>query len=338
MSFKELFERIENGHDLTMEESAHAVESMMLGSWEAAQTAVFLKALHAKGETAEEVAGFATTMRQASVKIPLEGVDTMDTCGTGGDKKGSFNISTLAAFVLAGTGIPIAKHGNRAASSACGSADLLHALGIRYRLHPEEAAEAVTEIGFAFLFAPDYHPATRSVAEIRKQLNSPTIFNLLGPLTNPAFPKAQLIGVYKRSALSILTEAIRNSNPELRAALIHGEQGWDEATPCCNFLIHYTSGKIESLNAEQLGIEPCSENQLYGGSPVDNARIAEDILDGKPGPQRQTVLLNALLGYRVYYPESTPEEALKKVTQSLNSGAARDIVAQLKQKFPGETA
>ena len=257
MRFNEVLEKISAGQHLSFQESGEVLRSMMQGSWEASQIRSLLTAMHGKGETAEELAGFATVMRDAALAVPVNGIDTMDTCGTGGDRKGSFNISTLSAFVLAACGIPIAKHGNRAASSECGSADLLIALGIRHRLHPEEAAAAVSEIGFAFLFAPDYHPATRSVAQVRKQLGTPTIFNLLGPLTNPAKPKAQIIGVYKKDVLPIIAEAIQKSDPQRRALLLHGETGWDEATPCCNFVMHHTSGKIELCNAEHFGIKTC---------------------------------------------------------------------------------
>ncbi len=336
MKFKELFEIVNGGQHLTMKESGQAVSSMMHGLWQPEQIGAFLTALHRKGEAADELAGFAATMSQAALQVPLNGIVTMDTCGTGGDKKGSFNISTLAAFVLAGCGIPITKHGNRAASSQCGSADLLHALGIRYRIHAEEAADAVNQIGFAFLFAPDYHPAARSVAAIRKQLGTPTIFNLIGPLTNPAKPKVQLIGVYKRSAMPVMAEAIRKLDPQRRAALLHGEGGWDEATPCCNFLIHHITGETESRKAGYFGIEACSEQQLRGGSPGENARIAMAVLSGEPGPCRETVLLNALLGYRVYYPKASNEDSLKAVKESLDSGAAKHIVMRLRQKLPGD--
>lgn len=336
MRFNEVFEKVRTGHHLTFQESGDVVRSMMQDSWEALQTGSLLTAMHVKGETAEELAGFATAMRDAAVAVPLDDIDAMDNCGTGGDRKGSFNISTLAAFVLAGCGIPLAKHGNRAASSECGSADLLKALGIRYRLHPEEAASAVTEIGFAFLFAPDFHPATRSVAQIRKQLGTPTIFNLLGPLTNPAKPRAQVIGVYKKSALAIMTEAIQKSDPQRRAVLLHGDTGWDEATPCCDFLMHHTTGKIELRNAEHFGIKTCEEHELKGGSPAQNGKIAMSVLKGDAGPPRQAVLLNALLGYLVYFPKASIEEARDRVTASIDSGASMHIVERLREKFPGE--
>lgn len=335
MKFEDLFEQVNQKNDLSINESMFAVRSMMEGSWTPEQIGTFLLSLNRKGESAQELAGFSAAMKEAAVQIPLNGMTTMDTCGTGGDKKGSFNISTLAAFVLAGCGIPITKHGNRAASSQCGSADLLNGLGIRYRLRPEEAAESVSEIGFAFLFAPDYHPATRSVVEVRKKLGTPTIFNLLGPLTNPAHPKVQLVGVYKRSALPLMAEAIRLSDPERRAAFLHGDAGWDEATPSCNFSIHHASGRVESYSASQFGIPACSEEQLRGGSPVENVRIADEVLIGKPGPHRETVRLNALLAYQLYFPGSTNVQALTAVTESIDSGAARNVVTRLKHKFPG---
>ena len=335
MKFEDLLEHVNSGKDLSINESVFAVRSMMEGSWTADQIGTFLLALDRKGESAQELAGFSTAMKEVAIQIPLNGMTTMDTCGTGGDKKGSFNISTLAAFVLAGCGIPITKHGNRAASSQCGSADLLDGLGIRYRLRPDEAAESVSEIGFAFLFAPDYHPATRSVVEVRKKLGTPTIFNLLGPLNNPAHPKVQLVGVYKRSALPLMAEAIRLSAPERRIAFLHGEAGWDEATPSCSFSIHHASGRVESCTASQFGIPACSEEQLRGGSPAENVRIADEVLNSKPGPHRETVRLNALLGYQLYFPESTNEQALAAVTESIDSGSARNVVVRLRRRFPG---
>ena len=335
-SFKELFEKVYSRLDLSIEESKDALYSMMEGFWEPSQIGAFLTALHIKGETPNEVAGFALAMRDMAVPVPMHDVQALDTCGTGGDRKGSFNVSTIAALVLAGAGVPVIKHGNRAISSRCGSADLLEALGIRCRLLPEEVGEAVTETGFAFLYAPDYHPATASVAELRKQLGVPTVFNLLGPLTNPARPAAQLIGVYDRDALDLMAGAIRVMDPHKRATLLHSIDGWDEATPSCDFMLYPLHGKPSWVNSRLFGIEPCNPEDMAGGSSLENARICLSVLSGGKGPWRNIVLLNAAIAAMVYYPECSDKEALDLVTMSVDSGSAMNVILKLRQKFPGE--
>ena len=332
--FKQLFEKVYGREDLTVAESQTALFAMMEGEWSPAQVSAFLTALHMKGETADELAGFALAMTEKAVFVATCG-PVMDTCGTGGDRKGGFNISTITAFVLAGCGIPVAKHGNRAASSPCGSADLLEALGMRYRLNPEEAAEALDRTGFAFLFAPDYHPATKSVVEIRKQLRMPTIFNLLGPLTNPAHPGVQLIGVYDREAVTLMASAIRKIDESRRVVLIHSEDGWDEATLCGPFRHHPTFDDPSTIDPAEFGFARCTPEELRGGSPQDNAEIAMAILSGENGAARETVLLNALLGYLVFHPESSPESAKRAVVESLDSGAAMHVVEKYKELFVG---
>jgi anthranilate phosphoribosyltransferase len=334
MMFRQIFEKIYSKQDLTIEESRHALLSMMNGEAEPPQISAFLTALHMKGESAEELAGFALAMREKSVAVPLDGRQTMDTCGTGGDRKGSFNISTLAAFVVAGCGVPVVKHGNRASSSACGSADLIEALGVRFRLKPEEIAESLDYAGFAFVFAPDYHPATMHVAKIRKQLGVPTLFNLLGPLTNPARPSAQLVGVYERRAVDLMASASKIIDPHRRVSFVHAAEGWDEATPNCDFILHPPSGKASWISPRLFGFSSCIASDLNGGSPEENAKIAMSVLDGEPGPRRETVLLNAALSLMVFYPQFTDQEALQAAEHSLNSGSAKNVVIRLKQKYP----
>jgi anthranilate phosphoribosyltransferase len=336
MIFKQLFEKIYDSQNLTIEESRDALLCMLEGTCEPPQISAFLIALHMKGETAEELAGFALAMRQMAVKVPLDGFNTLDTCGTGGDRKGSFNISTLAAFVVAGTGIPVAKHGNRAASSMCGSADLLEALGIKPRLKPDEAAEALMQTGFTFLFAPDYHPATQSVAKIRRILGVPTLFNYLGPITNPAKPVAQLIGVFDRKGLELMAKAIELLEPDKKILLLHSIEGWDEATPCGDFIM-YRDRKSTSVNANQFDIRNCCAEDLKGEDPQGNARIALSVLNGEKGPKRDAVMLNAALAIQLYNPHLTFAEGLRDAAQSLDSGAALQVVHQLQQKFPLNT-
>ncbi|MCI0413378.1 anthranilate phosphoribosyltransferase [bacterium] len=331
MNFAELLNKVKNGIGLTREESKHAVFAMMEGE---PQTGTLLTAFHEKGETAQEIIGFAEAMREKSVRVPLDGIKVLDTCGTGGDKKNTFNISTISAFVLAGCGIPIVKHGNRAASSACGSADLLEALSISYRMKPEQVPAALHASGFAFLFAPDYHPATKSVVAVRKRLGFPTIFNLLGPLTNPAFPAAQVIGVYNRNALPLVEEAIRKMDPEKRAYLVHSSEGYDEATLSCDFYLHSTFSKPTLENAKHFGFGECRGEDLCGGSPKENASIALSILSGESGAKRETVLLNAMLGYLAFYPEASVEDAKSAVAKSIDSGAALHVVQRTQELFP----
>jgi anthranilate phosphoribosyltransferase len=226
------------------------------------------------------------------------------------------------------------KHGNRAASSTCGSADLLNEMGISCRIKPEQVASALEIASFAFLFAPDYHPATKSVVAVRKQLGSPTIFNLLGPLTNPASPAAQVIGVYDLPALPLMREAVRMLDAEKRAFLIHSSQGYDEATPTAEFILDSTFAPPVTESSTTYGFAECSAAELTGGSPEVNASIAFAILNGEQGARRDTVLLNALLGYLAYDPDATPETARDALMESVDSGSALQVVRRLQEHFP----
>jgi anthranilate phosphoribosyltransferase len=334
MNFKDLFEKIYLGNHLSIEESKAALLCILEGSCEAPQISAFLTALHMKGETSEELAGFALAMRQMSVPVSCAGKKTLDTCGTGGDRKGSFNISTITAFVVAGCGIPVVKHGNRAASSRCGSADLLEALGIRYRLKPEEAQESLNKVNFAFLFAPDYHPATSQVAPIRRQMGVPTIFNYLGPLTNPARPSAQLIGVFDRKGLELMAAAIKLIDPEKKVTLLHSDGGWDEATPCGEFTAYRHHTGIRKMSCADFGIPFCNEKELSGDDAAANAQIGMSILHGELGPRRDTVLINAALAIQLYHPDLTNAEALIEAKHAIDSRAALNVVRALQDHFP----
>ena len=324
-------EKLHTGSPLTQDESREAVFAMMEQRWSMEEAAQFLVALHEKGETVDELTGFACAMRERAVKIHLNGLRVLDTCGTGGDRKNTFNISTTAAFVLAGCGIPVAKHGNHAVSSACGSTDLLQLLGIPYRLKPNDVLHALQRCGFAFLFAPDYHPATKSVVAVRKQLGIPTIFNLLGPLTNPASPGAQLIGVYDPVALPIMEHAVRKMDPEKRAVLVHSETGHDEATPASSFRIHSTFEKPKVCTVKQFGFADCCEEDLRSPAPEQNLLNAISILKGEPGPKRDTVLLNSLLAYQAFFPNASIDDATAAVTESIDSGSAWRVVERCRE-------
>lgn len=334
MKFKDLFEKVYLGNHLTIGESKAALLCILEGSCEPPQISAFLTALHMKGETSEELAGFALAMRQVAVSISFDGQQTLDTCGTGGDRKGSFNVSTITAFVVAGSGIPVVKHGNRAASSLCGSADLLEALGIRYRLKPEEAQESLSKSNFVFLFAPDYHPATSHVAPIRRMMGVPTLFNYLGPLTNPAKPSAQLIGVFDRKGLELMADAIKLMEPDKKVTLLHSDGGWDEATPCGEFTAYRYETGICKMSSADFGIPFCHEKELTGDDAAGNARIAMSILHGEFGPRRDTVLINAALAIQLHHPELTNTEALTEAKHSIDSRAALNVVRALQDRFP----
>ena len=333
--FSELFGKVYSRLDLSLEESKKAASSILEGSWEVSQTSAFLATLHMKGETAEELAGFAMVARDKAVTVPPIRRQTIDTSGTGGDHKGAFNISTVTGLVLAGCEIPVVKQGGEAASE-CGSAELLAALGIRHRLLPDEIATALEKTGFAFLYVPDYHPATRFVASLQRQVRFPNIFSLIAPLTNPAHPAAQLIGVYDREALSRMAGALRILDPNKRVTLVHGLEGWDEATTCCDFLIHAPNGEESWVNARIFGFPEASAADLRGGSPEENACCTMAMLEGQRGPRRDTVLLNAMLAAMAYYPDCSDREALSIVTKSLDSGAVLNVVKKLQSAFPAE--
>jgi anthranilate phosphoribosyltransferase len=334
MKIDEALQKLKSGQSLSREESKQALFAMTDGTWDSEQVGMMLTELHRKGETVAEIVGFAEAMREKAVAVPFRGLRLLDTCGTGGDKKNTFNISTIAAFVLAGCGIPVVKHGNRAASSTCGSADLLQQMRISFRMTPEQVAKGLEGTNFGFLFAPDYHPAMKSVVAVRKQLATPTIFNLLGPLTNPAFPAAQVIGVYDGNAVPLVREAAQLLDPEKRAFIIHSSNGYDEATPTAEFILDSTFAPAVTGTAETYGYAECSVEELIGGSPAVNKSIALSILNGERSARRDTVLLNALLGYVAYHPDATLESAREAVTESIDSLAALRVVQRLQELFP----
>lgn len=283
--------------DLTAAEAEAAMDIIMTGQATPAQIGAYLVALRMKGETVDEITGSARAMRANAVRVSLApGGAVYDTAGTGGDGAHTFNISTAAAFVVAGTGRRVAKHGNRAASSQCGSADVLAALGLNLDLAPEQVGQAVDEVGIGFLFAPKFHPAMRHAVGPRKEIGQRTIFNVLGPLTNPAGADVQVIGVYDPA----LTEPLARVLAELgsRAAyVIHGHGGTDELNPCGpNRVSHLKDGVVRTfdLDPRELGFEAAEISELRGGSPDDNARAMRQVLGGElNGALRNAVLLNA---------------------------------------------
>ena len=291
----ELLEKVIGGNDLSLSEAQGLMKTLMSGELPEANIAALLVALRIKGETASEIAGFAAAMREKSIAISPERDGLVDTCGTGGDGNNTFNISTATALVAAAMGIGVAKHGNRAISSRCGSADVLEELGINLDLKPEHVSELIDRLGLGFLFAPALHPAMRHAAPIRKKLGIRTVFNLLGPLTNPAGVKRQLIGVYSEELAEKLCRVLQLLGSTM-AFVVHGADGGDEvsitgATTVCAL----ADGKISryTFTPEEAGLERVSAAQIAGGTPAENAAIIERILTGAGGAATSAVLINA---------------------------------------------
>ncbi len=293
-----------------------------------------LVALRAKGETATEVRAMALALRDQATVVDLPSWDCrIDTCGTGGDGAGSVNISTATALVVAAMDIPVVKHGNRSVSSRSGSADVIEALGIGMATSPQEVEAALAGTGFAFLFAPAFHPAMKAVSPVRKALGIRTVFNLLGPLVNPAAPTHQLVGAYSPRAARLLAGALAGMGLE-RAFVVHGAPAWDEATPVGPFLLlDVLEGVVQErmVDPSEYGIPPCSPDDLKGGDPSENARLLEQMLQGEPGPRRDAVVLNSALVLQLVH-DLAPREAADRVTDTLESGTAATLLARLRAR------
>lgn len=312
--------------DLTAHEAEAAMEIIMTGQATQAQIGSYLTALRMKGETVDEITGSARAMRAQAGKIPLspDGNPLLDTAGTGGDGAHTFNISTAAAFVIAGAGRRVAKHGNRAASSRCGSADVLGALGVNLDLAPEQVAECIRKVGIGFLFAPKFHPAMRHAIGPRRELGQRTIFNLLGPLTNPAGATHQLIGVYDPELTHPIAEVLGELGGQA-AFVVHGHGGLDELTTSGpNRVSHLKDGKVTTfeLDAVELGLRKAVPGDLSGGEPEENAQILRDLLSQvDTSTRRDIVLLNAAAA--LASDSGDFRTALEAATISLESGAAK---------------
>ena len=295
MIFREAIQRVTNHEDLNRDEAAGIMNTIMEGEATPAQIGAFLTALHMKGESIEEIAAFAQVMRRHAVAVrPVTKGMLVDTCGTGGDGKHTFNISTTAAFVAAGAGIPVVKHGNRSVSSTCGSADVLSALGVNINAAPQAQARNVEEVGIAFLFAPLYHPATRHVMAARQEIGCRTVFNILGPLANPAGAQAQVLGVYNRDLTDRMAHVLQLLGIA-RAMVVHGS-GLDEITTTGETIVSELSGAAICtyfLDCRTYGIAPAQLPDIAGGDAPTNARIIREILGGERGAGRDIVLMNA---------------------------------------------
>ena len=296
-----------------------------------AQIAALLIALRIKGETVEEITGFVRAMRNGARRVMAHAENIVDTCGTGGDRSGTFNISTVSALVAAGAGCKVAKHGNRSISSRCGSADVLAELGVNIEMSPEQAADCIDEIGVGFLFAPQYHPGARHAAGVRRDLGVRTIFNMIGPLLNPAGARRQVLGVYDRR-LTVPIARVLQRLGSTHCLIVHGEDGLDEITVCGRtYVTELRDGELfsYSLRPEMFGLNPTTPTELLGGDAKENATIALGILEGRRGPQRDVVLLNA--GATIYAAGLADSlvEGVHRAALAIDDGAAREALQAL---------
>jgi anthranilate phosphoribosyltransferase len=328
---KEAISKIVSGSDLTMAEARGVMSEIMHGQATPAQIGAFLTALRMKGETAGEIAGCAQAMKESAITVKPRRNQLVDTCGTGGDGQGTFNISTTVAFVAAGAGLGVAKHGNRSVSSKCGSADLLQALGVNLGLTPEQIAKCIDEVGIGFLFAPKLHPAMKHALGPRQEIGLRTIFNILGPLSNPANAKRQLLGVYDSNLTELMADVLRTLGAE-SAFVVYGADGLDElSTTGLNKVARLSKGKVETyyLDPEDLGLPRAKLSDLIGGAVEENVAITKSVLEGEHGPKRDVVLLNAAAVLIVGDKAKDFDQALKLAAESIDSGKALNKLEHL---------
>ena len=322
--FREHLQQIVRRRDLSEEAMAEMISAIFSGEVTDAQIGAFMGALATKGETFAELAGAARAMRRKALRLQTGADTVVDTCGTGGDGAGTFNISTTSAFVVAGAGVTVAKHGNRSVSSQCGSADVLEALGVRLNVAPEVVEEAVREIGIGFLFAPLFHGAMKYAMRARREVGVRSIFNMLGPLTNPAAANVQLLGVFAPELTEMFAEALRRLGAR-RAMVVHGHDGLDEISVCAPTRVsELKDGMIRTYDIQpELYFGDLAEPEdLAGGDPSQNAAILREILAGAKGPRRDVVLINA--GAALVCAGKAPrlEDGIRLAGEAIDSGAA----------------
>lgn len=331
--FRENLNKIVWGDNLSETEMAQMISEIFSGTITDSQVGAFMAALATKGETFEELAGAAHAMRKKAVRVQTSASRVIDTCGTGGDGAQTFNISTTTAFVVAGCGLTVAKHGNRSISSQCGSADLLETLGVKLDTAPEVVEEAIQEIGIGFLFAPLYHGAMKYAAKARREVGIRSIFNMLGPLTNPAAANYQLLGVYAPELTEMFANALRMLGVK-KAFVVHGHDGLDEISVCAPTRVSaLDDGLIRTYEIEPemyFGKEADPE-ELIGGNPEENAKITEKILAGEKGPKRNVVVLNSAAALVASETANDLKEGIKLAEASIDSGAAADKLKSLVQ-------
>lgn len=320
---KEAIIQLSNKEDLSYETAEQVMDEIMSGTVSELQIGAYLIALSMKGETIDEITGSAKGMRNHAVKL-LHDMDVLEIVGTGGDHSNSFNISTTSAIIAAAAGIPVAKHGNRAASSKCGAADVLEALGVNITVSPERSKEMLEKINICFLFAQKYHLAMKYVAPVRKQLAVRTIFNILGPLSNPAGASMQLMGVYDESLLEPLANVLARLGVK-RAMVVYGQDSLDEISLSApTSVCELKDGEITKyeITPEQFGFKRCTKEELVGGTKEENAKIIRDIFSGVKGPKRDAVVLNSAAALHVAKENLSMEDAVKEVEQLIDSRKA----------------
>ncbi len=332
--------RLLEGENLTRDEARRVMDSIMSGEATPGQIGGFLVALRLKGETADEIAGSAEAMRAHAIAVHPKRSDLVDTAGTGGDGGRTFNISTAAALLAAAAGAGVAKHGNRSVSSASGSADVLEELGFELDLSPERIAGSIDELGFGFMFAPTHHPAMKHAGPVRRELATRTVFNVLGPLTNPAGARAQVVGVYSPQLVPVIADVLAQLGAR-RAFVVHGAGGIDELSPAGpNLVCEVVDGDVHrrEIDPLDLGVERCDPAELRGGTPAENAQSIRDVFEGGNGGRRSAILLNAAGAIAAGGHARDLNEGIGLAREALASGAAAErleaLVAYSRQGAP----
>ncbi|WP_455377622.1 anthranilate phosphoribosyltransferase [Petrachloros mirabilis] len=331
MMIKHAIGKLADRLSLTEKEAEEVMNEIMEGEATSSQIAAYLMGLRIKGESVEEIAGSVRAMRDHAVRIAVGDPLVVDTCGTGGDGRNTFNISTTAAFVVAGAGLTVAKHGNRSVSSKSGSADVLAALGVNIELPPERVADCINEVGVGFLFAPLYHGAMKHCAGPRHDLGIRTMLNVLGPLTNPAGATIQIIGVYEPRLTELLGKVLMHLGSQ-HCFVVHGMDGLDEITLTDRTLVSEAKSGVLSnyvVTPEEFGLTRVSPKDLAGGTPQDNAQITKDILQGRKGPKRDVVCLNASPALVAGRKAKTLHEGFRLAGETIDSGAAAEKLTRL---------
>jgi len=331
--------RLLDGHELTREQARESMGTIMSGQATPAQIGGFLVALRVKGETVDEIAGFAEAIRAHVLAVRPQREDLVDTAGTGGDGASTVNISTSAALVAAAAGAAVAKHGNRAVSSSSGSADVLEALGFALELPHDRIARSIDELGFGFLYAPTHHPGFRHAAAVRRELATRTVFNVLGPLTNPAGARAQIVGVYSPDLVWTIAQVLAQLGSR-RAFVVHGAGGIDELSPAGpNLVCEVADGRVveREIDPQELGIAPCDAGELRGGTPAENAAVVRAVFEGRDrSARRSAILLNAAGAIAAAGHAADLREGLAVARQAVDSGAAAERLDELARFSRGE--
>ncbi len=333
MNIREAIAKLVDRADLSEEETIEVMNQIMTGEATPLQVASFLTALRMKGETVHEITGAARVMREKAHRVRVKADCVVDTCGTGGDQKGTFNVSTASAFVVAGAGVTVAKHGNRSVSSRSGSADVLAALGVKIDVPKEKVEECLEKIGIGFLFAPLLHEAMKYAVQPRREIGIRTIFNLLGPMTNPAAATHQLIGIYDGRLTEMVAQVLKNLGM-VRALVVHGMEGLDEISLSGPTKVsELLDGELKhyTLSPEELGLQQCRLENLHGGSPEECAAILKGILQGEKGPKRDMVLLNSGAALYVSGSADSIAQGMQLAADSIDSGKAAKKLASLVQ-------